>query len=225
MSKVTYVYKTKSKEYKEIFENGIVFFDTKFSLTGSFDKVEDVKEYLKEMDSDYMAFVIEIPESFMKTKSVDGKRIPPYPILFEREMIHDGEIDFYPVVVPSLIAFAYNPKTDPIVNPNYSVKYNPSGLKYSEEQLLDIRRKNKTPVTPFDDRNRKDPVELYREESKKSNTLWNSLLGHYGNPDTEPFASKGDLPRVQFEKVKTKKLNNKKSKKGKGKKNRYEEEY
>jgi hypothetical protein len=168
MSTLTYVYKTNNTDYEEVFENGIVFFDQKFDFDKVFKKVDNLTEYLKDINSKEMVYIVEIPESYLITNKNDkGKRVTPYPILSERDMFdpENGIMDVFPVLVPTLVAAAYSKETGRIVNGDYTTKYNPCGLKFSRGQLIRIKGEMNEEYDFLSERNNETDIsKLYSEE-------------------------------------------------------------
>ena len=187
MSTLTYVYKTNNTDYEEVFENGIVFFDQKFDFDKVFKKVDSLTDYLKDIKSGEMAYIVEIPEEYLITNKNDkGKRVTPYPILSERDMFDpkQGIMDVFPVLVPTLVAAAYSKETGRVVNGDYTTKYNPCGLKFTKGQLVRIKGEMNEEYEFLSNRNNETDISrLYleeinpdREEKSRRNVLEQELI-------------------------------------------------
>ena len=215
MSEITYVYKTNNTNYEEIFEDGICFFNGEFEFNSSFDRVYDLYDYLNKLEDDEAAYIIKIPEKYLESQLTGSRRILPYPVLFEREAVNPNgkECDVYPVLIPSLIQMMYSGNIGCIQNENYNVNYNPCGLKFSKEQLENIKKKINSEYERFTDRNTLgDAKELYSKDMASG--IWNSLMDFHGvkNP-VNPFTKKGETGSIKFRQKKTKKLKNNNKKK------------
>ena len=203
MRTVIYAFKTNNNNYSEIFSEGICFFDRNFSLDKSLVRItsENNDEFLLRLKKDEVAYFITIPERYMEVKECEDSLYPPFPILFER------------------IADDPNLSLDYVENPDYSYSYNPCGLKYSKEQLTTVRdRMDAKMYDSLSERNKKDSVDLYKEESKDfDSSSWKPVMKAHKVESTKmPFAKKGNLPDVVFSEGnnKSKKLkSNKKNKK------------
>ena len=223
MRTVIYAFKTNNNNYSEIFSEGICFFDRNFSLDKSLVRItsENNDEFLLRLKKDEVAYFITIPERYMEVKECEDSLYPPFPILFER-IADDPKnriADFFPVIIPCLISGMYDSSLDYVENPDYSYSYNPCGLKYSKEQLTTVRdRMDAKMYDSLSERNKKDSVDLYKEESKDfDSSSWKPVMkAHKVESIKMPFAKKGNLPDVVFSEGnnKSKKLkSNKKNKK------------
>lgn len=215
-----YVYTTRDGDYDRIFKEGICFLSSDFSMAKEFHEVADTDElskYLLSIKSGMNAFIIEIPEEYLTVTHRDFSRIFPYPLLFERQMFDPQSkvVDYYPVLVPSVIKYMYRETLGFIANENYNTGFNPNGLKYTKEQLESIKEFARRYYSDYVKRNNEDSMDLYSRDTE--NNTWNQLKQVYGDDGiVSPFPL-GELPDVTFEssKEKKKKLNNNKGKKKK----------
>ncbi|MBR4830309.1 MAG: hypothetical protein IKZ96_00890 [Bacilli bacterium] len=225
MSERIYVYVTTEKDYKKVFNEGICFLNQDFSMDKDFELVseDDLPLFLQSIKSSETAYVIKVPEEYMQVIVKDNLRIFPYPILFERQMFDQKRriVDFYPVLVPALISFMYSEKIGIICNPNYSINFNPNGLKYTKGQLDSVKSKAPRYLKDYEKRNNEDSVTLYCID--KTNQTWGMLKKVYNVDDSiNPFPLT-ELPSVTFEPSKEKKKGLNNNKKGKKKEQFYEE--
>lgn len=215
---ITFVYKTDNSNYEEVFEDGICFFDETGKINGTFERVYNLFDYLGNVDDNDSIYIIEIPDEYLEVSRVSNKQIPPYPILFEREMFNPNNktLDVYPVLVPCLISKMFNGNMGCFANENYNVKYNPCGLKFSKEQLDSIKsRMGDKEYSRFSSRNENEECKYLYSIDCASN-FWNQLKLQYNVIDpVEPFAKKGDISKLKFKNSKTKKFKPKKNKKNK----------
>ena len=202
MSEITYVYRTDNSNYEEIFKNGIVFYNSDYDLSESFEKVYDLYDYLGNVNDDEAVYIIKIPETYMEVKMFGSKRILPYPILFEKETLNKKgkTCDIYPVLVPSLIQMMYQGNYGCVENPNYNPGFNPCGLKYTSAQLKSIKDKVPAIYDIFKKRNTSDDCKyLYNKDLASG--LWNETLAYnHVSEVVPPFASKGEIGRINYNK-------------------------
>ena len=214
MSIKTFVYKSNNSNYEEIFKNGICFYNSEYSFNSSFYEVEDIYSYITENINQKAIYFVEIPEEYLKVIKKDSKIILPYPILFEKVDFDDRKniFDIYPILVPRLIKGVYIKDEGVYLNENYNPKYNPNGIKYTKEQLDQIRISLDNNVyNKFNERNVNYTCEeLYRIDGLNP---WDDLIEYYNIcTSTQPFVG-NDLPTVSSKPSKTKcKKNNKKKK-------------
>ena len=185
-----YIHRSADSDYKSFFQNGIYDFDTAFKIESTLEKIPD--EIIKQgglensMKSAFRAkdstiFLVKIPKAYFPTGAIhrDGNMDIPIPFLYEKTMADPlGRVNTYPIIIPNLIQGCCSKTEGFITNENFSPVFDPSGLKFSYEQLNPIKNERYDLYQQYMKRNTIGTFDaLYNFD--KSNNTWDKFIAYY----------------------------------------------
>lgn len=182
-----YIHKTAFADYNSFFKNGVIDFDTSFKIESTMQRISDddiangyLETYMKNLrETDENVILIKIPKCYFPDHCHrDGNWDVPIPLFYEAEGKDPiGREGVYPILIPNLIQGCYNRHKGFINNEGYCPVFDPSGLKFSEEQLEPMHRENYYKYNDYLKRNKCSMSELYIHD--KSNKTWDSFIKYY----------------------------------------------
>lgn len=166
---------------EDIFNNGLKsWYQTSLYSTMTPISNEDIENVgLETLMKNYVkgefksVFLIKIPKEYMSQRlHRNGQIDPPVPVWKSND---DGTTTF----TPHLVQGVYNKTTDLfITNPNFSLVFDPSGLKYSEEQINNLWSLNQLEWINFaKERENLTFNQLFQSDRNKE--TWNNIIHEY----------------------------------------------
>lgn len=185
-----YIHKSPVSDYSKFFKDGLYDFDSSFRIESTIERIADediqnglLQEKMKALrETDETVLLIKIPKCyFPEVVHRDGNMDVPIPFLYERRLVDElGNSDIYPVIIPNLIQGCYSKKDGFITNENYCPVFDPSGLKFSYEQLEPIKNSRYDLYQNYNKRNTLGNLESLYAFDKSSGT-WDKFVEYYSH--------------------------------------------
>lgn len=199
-----FIHRTEESDYQQFFENGLYVFDKTNNITSTAEKIDPelinaggLGDYMKKSISgdsanNYRnAILVKIPSMyFPRIVHRNGKMDVPIPFLYERELSdpsYNYKKDMYRVIIPCLIQGVYSKEDGFVTNENYSPVFDPSGLKFSKEQLTPIHNQQYEDYIKYSKRN--DLPFDYLYQFDKQTGTWDDFTKYYSSKFNLPVAN------------------------------------
>lgn len=199
-----FIHRTGESDYQQFFENGLYVYDKTNNITSTAEKLDSelindgrlgdfMKNALRETDENVI--LLKIPKMYFPQPVLHrtGRMDVPIPFLYEKELFdpaYQYQIDIYPVIIPCLIQGVYSKKYGFVANENYNPVFDPSGLKFSKEQLEPVRNMKYEDYIRYNKRNTDYSCDYLYQFDKETGT-WNDFTRYYSSkfnlPVTNPF--------------------------------------
>lgn len=196
-----FIHRTGESDYQQFFENGLYVYDKTNNITSTAEKLDSelinngmlgnfMKNALRETDENVI--LLKIPKLyFPQVLHRTGKMDVPIPFLYEKELPNPSDqyqIDIYPVIIPCLIQGVYSKKYGFVTNENYNPVFDPSGLKFSNEQLEPVRNMKYDDYIRYNKRNNDYSCDYLYQFDKETGT-WNDFTRYYSSKFNLPVAN------------------------------------
>lgn len=200
-----FIHRTEESDYQQFFENGLYVYDKTNNITSTAEKIDpelinagELGDYMKKSISGDSAgnyrnvILLKIPSMYFPRPVVhrNDKMDIPIPFLYEKELptpSNQYHINLYPVVIPCLIQGVYSKEDGFVTNENYSPVFDPSGLKFSKEQLDPIHNLKFDDYRKYSKRNDLPCDYLYQFD--KQTGTWNDFAKYYSSKFNLPIAN------------------------------------
>lgn len=200
-----FIHRTEESDYQQFFENGLYVFDKTNNITSTAEKIDPelinaggLGDYMKNSISDDSAnnyinvILVKIPSMYFPKSTIhrNGKMDVPIPFLYEKELAdpsHQYHMGIFPVIIPCLIQGVYSKEDGFVTNENYNPVFDPSGLKFSKEQLEPIHNLKFDDYIKYNKRNNLSCDYLYQFD--KQTGTWDGFTKYYSSKFNLPVAN------------------------------------
>lgn len=184
-----YIHRTGKEDYNSFFKVGVIDFDLSYKIESTMERISDediangyLETKMKSLrETDENVILIKIPKCYFPDHChSDGTWDRPIPLFYEAEGTDKfGRKGIYPILIPNLIQGCYNRHKGFIINEDYCPVFDPSGLKFSYEQLEPMHRESYYKYNDYLARNKCSMSQLYMND--KSNKTWEPFIEYYSD--------------------------------------------